>query len=109
MMTMEKLRNYVEEYLYELSWQHPFVNSDKFVKNSYSKWACKEILREIDSSENLPFKVTPVELLDQFSEKMKEYAYMNSKNGQGFVIAQETAEYLIEQCWIGEWKSNQRR
>lgn len=109
MITWTDLKKNVEEYLFELEWQHPFVTSDKFVNNSYSKWACKEILKEIKTVDDLPFKITPIQLLEEFSSKMKQYAYMNSKNSLIFSAAAETAEYLIEQCWVGEWKSNRRR
>ena len=109
MITWTDLKKIVENYQFELNWQHPFVTSDKFIDNSYSKWACKEILHEINGVDELPFNLTPIELLEEFSGKMKQYAYMNSKNSLIFTIASETAEYLIEQCWIGEWKSNGRR
>ena len=109
MVTMKKAGKIVRDYLDELSYMHPFVTSDKFIDNSYSKWACKEILKEIKKSEDLPFSLTPIELLDSFSQKMKRYAYMNQKNSLIFTIASETAEYLIEQCWVSEWKHNKRK
>lgn len=109
MITMEKLKKITRGYLDELSYMHPFVMSDKFVDNSYQKWACKEILKEIEFSKHLPFDLTAFQLLEQFEEKMNRYACMNSKNSLIFTIASETAEYLIEQCWISEWKTNKRR
>ena len=105
MMTKEDLKKVVNEYLEELTYQHPFVNSDKFVDNSYRKWACEEILNAIDRAENLPFELTTLEILDSFSEKMKRYAYMNSRNSLGFAIASETAEYLIEEYWLYDRKN----
>lgn len=108
MMSIPQLKKLVREYQDELSFIHPFVTSDKFTDNSYAKWACGEILKEIDKTAELPFRLTAIELLDQFSEKMKRYAYMNSKNSLLFVIASETAEYLIEQCWVSEWKHERR-
>ena len=108
-MTMKALKEIVQSYLDELEYTRPFVNSDKFTDNSYSKWACKEILREIEKTKDLPFSLEPIELLNSFSEKMKRYAYMNQKNSLLFVIASETAEYLVEQCWISTWKANGRR
>ena len=109
MVTMEKLKNLASTYHEELSYTHPFVNSDKFVDNSYKKWACQEILKEIEFSKQLPFNLTPIQLLDQFSEKMKKYACMNTKNSLIFTIASETAEYLIEECWLSDWKEHGRR
>lgn len=108
MVSISKLKKIVQNYYDELSFKHPFVNSDKFFQNSYSKWACKEILKDIDAVEAMPFDLTPIEILDQFSEKMKSYAYKNSKNSLIFVIASETAEYLIEQCWISEWRKTRK-
>ena len=109
MITMEKVKKLTTDYLEELSFMHPFVTSDKFIDNSYSKWACKEILKEIEFSKRLPFDLAPLQLLEQFSDKMKRYACMNVKNSLMFTIASETAEYLIEQCWINEWRVNKRR
>lgn len=108
-MTMNQLKAIVQNYHDELEYTHPFVNSDQFLNNSYSKWACDEILSEIDRSKELPFDLEPFELLNSFCEKMKRFAYMNSKNSIMFVIASETAEYLIEQCWISTWKRDGRR
>lgn len=108
-MTNKDLKRIVQNYLDELEYTHPFVNSDKFVDNSYAKWACKEILTEIEKVTDLPFNLTPMEILNAFSEKMKRYAYMNSKNSLIFVIASETAEYLIEQCWLEVWRNERRR
>ena len=109
MMTMSKLKKLVELYYDELSFMHPFVTSDKFIDNSYKKWACKEILKEIEFSKELPFSLTPFQLLEQFSDKMKRYACMNVKNSLIFTIASETAEYMIEECWLADWKENKRR
>ena len=109
MITIDRLKAITQNYLDELKYTHPFVNSDKFVDNSYAKWACGEILREIDKVDDLPFNLTPIELLNAFSNKMDRYAFINSKNALGFTIAKETAEYLIEECWISEWKKSGRR
>ena len=109
MMSFKELKKSVQAYLDELKYTHPFVTSDKFIDNSYKKWACTEILREIDKVDSLPFRLTPIEFMESFSQKMKRYAYMNSKNSLIFVIASETAEYFIEQCWLSEWKHNGRR
>lgn len=98
-MSIMDLKNMVQSYLDKLEYIHPFVNSDKFTTNSYSKWACKELLNEIGKLDDLPFHLTPVEFLDAFTDKMKTYAYMNSKNSLPFVIAAETAEYFIEECF----------
>ena len=98
-MTMKDLTRMIRNYLEELEYKHPFVNSDRFFENSNRKWACKELLRFIKESEGLPFSLTPQEVLEQFIDKMKTYACMNSQNSIGFVIAAETGEYLLEQSW----------
>jgi hypothetical protein len=105
---MEELKKEVETYREELGFMHPFVTSDKFVDNSYQKWACSEILKEIEFSKKLPFTLTPLQLLEQFAEKMKRYSCMNLKNSLIFTIAAETAEYMTEQCWISDWRKNGR-
>lgn len=109
MVTFDDLKIITQNYLDELKYTHPFVNSDKFVDNSYAKWACQEILKEIDRIDDLPFHLVPTEFLTAFSGKMQNYAFMNSKNALCFTIAQETAEYLIEQCWVYGWKKSGRR
>lgn len=109
MVTIDGLRDITQNYLDELKYTHPFVNSDKFIDNSYAKWACTEILKEIDKANDLPFHLTPIELLEAFSNKMQSYAFMNSKNSLGFTIAKETAEYLIEECWVSEWRKTRQR
>ena len=103
-MTKERLKKIVQNYRDRLEYTHPLVNSEKFLVNSYSKTACENIMREIDKSEDLPFDLTPIEILDAFCEKMKNYACMNSKNSFGFLIASDVAEYLIEEFWRQEQK-----
>lgn len=98
-MTNRDLKKLVQNHLDILEYKRPFVNSEKFVENSHEKWACKELLRFIEESERLPFSLTPIEILDQFTEKMKTYAFMNSKNSLIFSVAQETGEYFIEESW----------
>lgn len=96
----KKLQNMVNLYLEELEFEKPFANSDKFITNTHSKWACKELLRYIREAENAPFELTPLGTLQGFSEKMKRYAYMNTKNSLQFVIASEVAEYLIDEYYL---------
>ena len=109
MVTLNDLRDVTQNYLDRLKYTHPFVNSDKFTENSYSKWACEEILKVIDKADDLPFHLTPMELLEAFSSKMQNYAFMNLKNALCFTIAQETAEHLIDECWIKEMRKSGRR
>ena len=98
-MTKEDLKRIVQDYYERLQFNRPLVKSEKFAINSYSKWACKEILRFIDQTDELPFNLTPIEILEYFSEKMKQFACMNERNSKGFIIAADTAEYLVEESW----------
>lgn len=109
MVTIDDFRNITQNYLDRLEYTRPFVNSDKFVDNSYAKWACHEILKVIDQANDLPFHLTPMELLEAFSNKMQSYASYNLKNALCFTIAQETAEHLIDECWIHEWRKTGRK
>ena len=109
MITTDELKTIVQNYKDKLEYTHPFVNSDKFTDNSCGKWACREILKFIDRTSDLPFHLTPIELLDAFANKMQNYAFMNSKNALGFTIAQETAEHLIDECWIKDMRKSGRR
>ena len=93
---MERIvRNYYEK----LSFMYPLIGSEKFITNANQKWACKEILREIDRLDLLPFNLTAFELLENFSEKMKLYAGKNERNSALFLDACNVAEYLIEEGW----------
>ena len=109
MITTDELKTIVQNYKDKLEYTHPFVNSDKFTDNSCGKWACREILKFIDRTSDLPFHLTPIELLDAFANKMQNYAFMNSKNAYLFTIAQETAESLVEECWLAEWRKTRSR
>lgn len=96
----QELRKMVTMYLDELNFEKPFANSDKFITNTYSKWACKELLRYILEAESAPFHLTSLGTLQNFSDKMKRYAYMNSKNSLPFAIASEVTEYLIDEYYL---------
>ena len=99
-MNKEELRRIIQTYLDKLEYTYPPIQSDRFLQNSYAKWACRELLREIRESYSCPFELGPLDILNSFSEKMKQYACMNAKNSLGFVIASETAEYLIEEYYF---------
>lgn len=98
-MTNLELKRMVRNYYDKLEYIHPRINSDAFIRNSYEKWACKEIMASIDDEENLPFRLTPIELLTSFVGNMQNYACKNPNTSLMFVIAAETAEYFIEEYW----------
>lgn len=96
-----RLDHIVQTYLDKLEWQHPCIRSRAFLENSWSKWACKELLRDIYNMKELPFEITPLELLEQFRERMSSYAceHPNKEHAMAFVVAEETADYFIEEYW----------
>ena len=98
-MTVKDLTKLVRTELDKYEYYHPFVNSDKFRTNSYRKWACRELLRFIRESEELPFRLVPQEILEQFIAKMLEYALLNEKNGEPFVVASEMGEFFKEETY----------
>lgn len=98
-MTNRDLTKIVKNYQDKLEYTHPLINSDKFVHNSHSKWACKELLRFIKESEQVPFHLTPFEILDGFIEKMRSYAGLNSRNAEAFLIASDVGSYILEEIW----------
>ena len=98
-MTNRELTGIVKNYLDKLEYMHPLINSEKFIQNSHSKWACKELLRFIKESEQVPFHLTAYEILDGFIEKMRLYAGMNSRNAEAFLIASDVGSYILEEMW----------
>ena len=105
-MNKEELRRMIQTYLDKLEYTHPPIQSDRFFQNSYAKWACRELLKEIQSSYTCPFELCALEILNMFADKMKQFACRNSKNSMGFVIAAETAEYFIEEYY--QYKSRRK-
>ena len=102
-MSMTELEELVQNYLDKLEWQHPPQRSDKFIANSMGKWACKELRRDIHMSISgeLPFHLTPAELLENFIDRMNRYACeIGNKNARyRFSIAADTGEYFMEEYW----------
>ena len=105
-MSIDEAIEMTQSYLDKLEWMHPIINSQKFLDNSYAKVACKRIIRELIESKDVPFQVTPVEVLQNFSDKMKRYAcdMKNKELSFAFIQAAETAEYLIEEVWLDNWR-----
>ena len=104
-MSIDEAIEMTQTYLDKLEWMHPVVNSQKFLDNSYAKVACRKIIQELIESKDVPFNVTPLEVLQNFSDKMKHYAcdMKNKELSFAFVQAAETAEYLIEEVWLNNW------
>lgn len=112
-MTLDDAIEMTQLYLDKLEYFHPVVNSQKFLDNSYSKVACRKIIRELIEAKDTPFTITPIEVFQNFSDKMKRYAceMKNKELSFTFIQAAETAEYLIEECWLDnyKWKSWKRK
>ena len=102
-MSMLELEEFVQNYLDKLEWQHPPQRSDKFIINCMSKWACKELLRDIHMSISgeLLFQLTPSELIENFIDRMNRYACeISSKNARyRFAVAADAGEYVREEYW----------
>ncbi|MBQ9250673.1 MAG: hypothetical protein IJ179_09950 [Oscillospiraceae bacterium] len=105
-MSIDEAIEMTQTYLDKLEWIHPIINSQKFLDNSYAKVACRRIIRELIESKDIPFNVTPLEVLQNFSDKMKRYAcdMKNKELSFAFIQAAETAEYLIEEVWLDNWQ-----
>ena len=101
-LTLERAIKMVEEYRAKLDYIRPTIRSTKFLSNSYSKVACEEILKELKGSEDLPFNLTPLEIFESYSDRMKQYAcdHINKEHSFCFIQSAEVAEYFIEQFWF---------
>lgn len=99
-MSNNEMKREIRRYMEKLEYMHPLAGTDKFIENSFEKWACKELLKEFDAEKDLPFRLTVIEILTAFSEKMKNYASKNQRNSLMFRIAEGTVEYFIEEYWV---------
>ena len=95
------LSDIVQTYLDKLEYVHPYHRSIKFEDNVAAKWACKELLNDIYKVDELPFDLTPDELLDHFIEKMKRYACEHDHKEHTYLFAKaaDTAEFISEEYW----------
>lgn len=110
-MNIAQAKSMVSDYMRRLEYLHPVIRSDKFLDNSYSKIACREILKELEASRDLPFIMTPMDVFEAFSNKMKRMAcdHPNKEHSFLFIQCAETAEFFIEQCWLDNWNWKKRR
>ena len=86
----EIIKNYIREYSGHVytPWQ-----KKEFQYESFSIWAAKELLVEISKKEDLP----PLYVMENFREKMDDYACLNKTNSFIFSVAKDTVNYLIDQ------------
>lgn len=68
--SVDCLRDDVMSRIDSIELKHPYHRTKQFKVNSYEKWACKEILREIQISEDLPYEVTALDILHNLKKKM---------------------------------------
>lgn len=104
-MNYIQAKKMVSDYLAGLEHRHPPVRSEKFLDNSYSKVACRELLKELEDSEDVPFVITPMDVFRDFSDKMKHMAcdHPDKEHSHLFIQCSEIAEYFIEECWLNNW------
>lgn len=100
-MNYIQAKKMVSNYLSRLEYLHPIVRSEKFYDICYAKVVCREILKELDASMNLPFIMTPLDVFESFSNKMKRMAcdHPNKEHAFMFVRCAEVAEFFIEESW----------
>lgn len=86
----EIIKNYIREYSGHVytPWQ-----KKEFQYESFSIWAAKELLVEVSKKEDLP----PLYVMENFREKMNDYACLNKANSFIFSVANDTVNYLIDQ------------
>ena len=94
----EILRDITKDKLERLEFVNPSMRSRKFFENSADKWACREFLHDIDHIDNIPFSITPDELIDQFINKMDRYScnHKNKDRAFGFLRAIDMIEGIKE-------------
>lgn len=67
--------------------------STEFEQQSYSKWVANDILGRLKRERSIP----PLQLLEEYRERMDEYSCCNSKNSFMFSVAHDTAEDIIDE------------
>lgn len=92
----------IESYLDMLDYKHPPVRSEKFWEITWTRAACAEMLRLLKSSGDLPFKMTALDILEDYTEKMKKFAAEHKDRAHAGCFAQAAfmGEYFIEQYWF---------
>ena len=93
-VTVEDLEAAVKCRIDIINCQHPPHNSRRFMENAFKKWACKEILREIQISGDLPFLESAEDILYRLKKKM------DSAPGHimCFSVGADVVDEFIEKC-----------
>ena len=74
-----------------LNRDYDLYGKSEFIRDSYMRWAAKELLIELRIHEDMP----PLIVLENFRDKMDEYAKLNVETAFIFSIGSKTAEYFI--------------
>ena len=70
MITLDDLKREMQVRIDDINTRHAYPCSKRFRENCYEKWACKEVLREIELSESLPFVCTASDILHDLKRRM---------------------------------------
>lgn len=66
--------------------------SVSFEQVAYSRWACIEIIEYLKQNRD----ISPLNAMEEFREKMDQYACMNPESSMIFSIAYDTCESIID-------------
>ena len=70
-LTIDDLDAQMKVRIDRLNLCHPYPQSKRFKEISYEKWACKEVLREIEFSEHLPFIASARDILESMKKRFE--------------------------------------
>ncbi|MBQ8135454.1 MAG: hypothetical protein IJ192_13800 [Clostridia bacterium] len=89
---MNPVTNFVIEMIKDfLNQECNLCRKSEFISYSYMRWAAMELLTELCIYEDIP----PLIVLENFRDKMNEYAKLNVKTTFIFSVGSKTAEYFI--------------
>lgn len=71
----------------------PYWRSEEFAQLSYSKTAAYSILSALKIDETTP----PLQIIEDFRDRMNELACLNPKTSIMFSVAHDTAEDIIDE------------
>ena len=89
----------VKDYIPELErYEDLWWRSSEFAQWSYSKTAAKEILELLEKDTNTP----PLVVIEEYRDKMNNFACLNPKWSIMYSVAADIAEYMIDEL-IGSY------
>ena len=69
-----------------------FWREQYFEQWSYSRWACKELIRRI----KIKMKSRPIDVVEDFVREMSDYSRKKSSSSFMFSVAKGTAEDILD-------------